>query len=156
MVLLIGLCCRTEVVSGSFSDTLLLEGRGAGAGPTASAVMGDVVDIARGNQLPAFSIMADSLQRIQPALMDQHIGAYYVRLAVLDQPGVIADVSAILRDHNISIGSMLQRGRDPGEAVPVVLITHESKEKALTKAMEQIGALQAVVAEPKIIRIEAL
>ena len=88
--------------------------------------------------------------------MDQHIGPYYVRLAVLDQPGVIADVSAILRDHNISIGSMLQRGRDPGEPVPVVLITHESEEKSLTKAMEHIGVLKAVVAKPKIIRIEAL
>ena len=106
--------------------------------------------------MPAFSILADSLQPIQPAFMDQHIGPYYVRLAVLDQPGVIADVSAILRDHKISIGSMLQRGRDPGEPVPVVLITHESKEKALTKAMERIGELQAVVEDPKFIRIEAL
>ena len=134
----------------------MFEGRGAGEGPTASAVMGDVIDVARGNRLPTFSISADSLRPIQSATMDHHVGPYYVRLTVIDQPGVIADISAILRDRNISIGSMLQRGRDPGEPVPVVLITHECKEKALTKAMEQISALKAVAEKPKIIRIEAL
>jgi homoserine dehydrogenase len=88
--------------------------------------------------------------------LDRHIGPYYVRLSVLDQPGVIADISAILRDLHISIGSMLQRGRDPGEPVPVVLITHESEEAALAKAMTLIGDLDSVVEEPKIIRIESL
>jgi len=144
------------VVEGEYIDKVVFEGRGAGEGPTASAVMGDVIDVARGNRLPTFSIAADSLRPIQSATMDHHVGPYYVRLTVIDQPGVIADISAILRDRNISIGSMLQRGRDPGEPVPVVLITHECKEKALTKAMEQISALKAVAEKPKIIRIEAL
>ena len=144
------------VAEGKYIDKVVFEGRGAGEGPTASAVMGDVIDVARGNRLPTFSIAADSLRPIQSATMDHHVGPYYVRLTVIDQPGVIADISAILRDLNISIGSMLQRGRDPGEPVPVVLITHECKEKALTKAMEQISALKAVAEKPKIIRIEAL
>ncbi len=144
------------VVEGGYIDKVVFEGRGAGEGPTASAVMGDVIDVARGNRLPTFSISADGLRTIQSTTMDHHVGPYYVRLTVIDKPGVIADISAILRDRNISIGSMLQRGRDPGEPVPVVLITHECKEKALTKAMEQISALKAVAEEPKIIRIEAL
>ena len=144
------------VVEGEYIDKVVFEGRGAGEGPTASAVMGDVIDVARGNRLPTFSIAADSLRPIQSATMDHHVGPYYVRLTVIDQPGVIADISAILRDLNISIGSMLQRGRDPGEPVPVVLITHECKEKALTKAMEQISALKAIAEKPRIIRIEAL
>jgi homoserine dehydrogenase len=88
--------------------------------------------------------------------MDRHVGPYYVRLSVLDRPGVIADISAILRDEQISIGSMLQRGRDPGEAVPVVLITHENEEAAMSRAMSLIGGLDSVVEEPKIIRIETL
>ena len=144
------------VAEGDFVDRVVFEGRGAGEGPTASAVMGDVCDIARGIRLPAFSVAASDLAAIDPAPMDRHVGPYYVRLTVIDQPGVIADLSAILRDHQLSIGSMLQRGRDPGEPVPVVLITHESEEAAMAQAMTQIGNLEAVVEQPKIIRIEEL
>ena len=144
------------VAEGDFVDRVVFEGRGAGEGPTASAVLGDLVDIARGIRMPAFSVPADSLQTLPTAPMDRHVGPYYVRLSVLDRPGVIADISAILRDEQISIGSMLQRGRDPGEAVPVVLITHENEEAAMSRAMSLIGGLDSVVEEPKIIRIETL
>ena len=144
------------VAEGDFIDRVLFEGRGAGEGPTASAVLGDLVDIGRDIRLPAFSVPAEALQALQPAPMDSHVGPYYVRLSVLDRPGVIADISAILRDEHISIGSMLQHGRDPGEAVTVVLITHENEEAAMGRAMALIGGLEAVLEEPKIIRIEAL
>jgi homoserine dehydrogenase len=144
------------VAEGDFVDRVVFEGRGAGEGPTASAVLGDLVDIARNIRMPAFSVPADSLRTLPAAPMDRHVGPYYVRLSVLDRPGVIADISAILRDEQISIGSMLQRGRDPGEAVPVVLITHENEEAAMSRAMSLIGGLDSVVEEPKIIRIETL
>jgi len=144
------------VAEGDFVDRVVFEGRGAGEGPTASAVLGDLVDIGRNIRLPAFSVPAAALQTLQPAPMDSHVGPYYVRLSVLDRPGVIADISAILRDEHISIGSMLQRGRNPGEAVTVVLITHENEEAAMSRAMALIGGLEAVLEEPKIIRIEAL
>ena len=144
------------VAEGDFVDRVVFEGRGAGAGPTASAVVGDLIDIGRNIRLPAFSVPANALKVLPPAVMDRHVGPYYVRLSVLDQPGVIADISAILRDQEISIGSMLQRGRAPGEAVPVVLITHENEEAAMVRAMALIGGLESVVEEPKIIRIEAL
>jgi len=144
------------VAEGDFIDRVLFEGRGAGEGPTASAVLGDLVDIGRNIRLPAFSVPAEALQALQPAPMDSHVGPYYVRLSVLDRPGVIADISAILRDEHISIGSMLQHGRDPGEAVTVVLITHENEEAAMGRAMALIDGLEAVLEEPKIIRIEAL
>jgi homoserine dehydrogenase len=74
---------------------------------------------------------------------------------VVDRPGVIADVTAVLRDHGVSLESMLQRGRSPGEAVPVVLVTHETQESAMTAALERIGALDAVLETPTLIRIEA-
>ena len=67
--------------------------------------------------------------------MSAHVGPYYIRLMVVDRPGVIADVTAALRDQGISLESMLQRGRSPGEAVPVVLVTHETKESAMRAAM---------------------
>jgi len=88
--------------------------------------------------------------------MDRHVGAYYLRLMVLDRPGVIADVTGILRDHAISLESMLQRGRAPGEAVPVVLTTHDCEEAAMRAALSRIGALGAVLEKPALIRIEPL
>ena len=144
------------VVEGDFVDRTVYEGRGAGAGPTASAVVADIIDIARGTRLPTFSVPSGELFPLPPASMAQHCGPYYVRLTVRDQPGVIADISAIFRDDRISIESLLQRGRAPDEAVPVVLITHETEEAAFTRALAQIAKLDAVVSPPKMIRIELL
>ncbi len=87
--------------------------------------------------------------------MAAHVGAYYLRLMVVDRPGVIADVTAVLRDQGVSLESMLQRGRSPGEAVPVVLVTHETREAAMRAALERIAELGAVMEAPTMIRIEA-
>jgi len=86
--------------------------------------------------------------------MSAHVGAYYLRLMVVDRPGVIADVTAVLRDQRISLESMLQRGRSPGEAVPVVLVTHETQESAMRDALTRIAGLDAVLEAPTLIRIE--
>jgi homoserine dehydrogenase len=88
--------------------------------------------------------------------MERHRGAYYVRLMVLDQPGVIADVAAVLRDEQVSMESMLQRGRAPDEAVPVVLTTHETEEAAMQRALDRIIRLKTIVEPPHMIRIETL
>jgi homoserine dehydrogenase len=88
--------------------------------------------------------------------MTAHEGGYYLRLMVLDRPGVIADVTSILRDHGISLETMIQRGRAPGEAVPVVLTTHETQESAMRAALSRIAALETVVEPPALIRIETL
>jgi len=86
--------------------------------------------------------------------MDRHVGTYYVRLVVRDEPGVIADISAALRDERVSLESVLQRGRAPNEAVPVVLTTHETSEAAMQRVMNRITALTAVMEPPCMIRIE--
>jgi homoserine dehydrogenase len=144
------------VAEGDFVDRTVFEGRGAGEGPTASAVVADIIDIGRDIVLPVFSVPVGALQAQPVSPMEHHVGPYYIRLSVLDQPGVIADVSAILRDEEISIESLLQRARAPGEAVPVVMITHDTEEAALNRAMERIGALPAVQEPPMIIRMEQL
>ena len=144
------------VADGDFVGTCVFEGRGAGAGPTASAVAADLVDIARGARIPAFVVPATELAPSHTLPMDQHHGAYYVRLMVVDQPGVIADVSAVLRDEQVSMESMLQRGRAPGEPVPVVITTHETREASMTRALNRIGELDSVVEPPRMIRIESL
>ena len=138
-----------------FVGTLFLQGRGAGAGPTASAVVADLIDIARGISVPVWG-MANRRLSPRPFLpIAAHRGAYFLRLMVVDQPGVLADVTAILRDHGISLESMLQHGRKPGEAVPIVLVTHETSEAAIRAAIAGIAGLEAVLKAPALIRIES-
>jgi homoserine dehydrogenase len=142
------------VAEGDFVGRVVLEGRGAGAGPTASAVVADLVDIATGRRVPPFGVPTASLERMPGAPMERHQGAYYIRLMVVDQPGVIADVAAALRDERVSLESMIQRGRSENEAVPVVLTTHVTVEAAMRKALAAIGKLASVLEPPHMIRIE--
>jgi homoserine dehydrogenase len=142
------------VTEGDFVGRVMLEGRGAGAGPTASAVVADLVDLARNRFTPVWGAEASELSNAPSIPMAAHVGTYYLRLMVVDRPGVIADVTAVLRDQGISLESMLQRGRSPGEAVPVVLVTHETQESAMRSALERIAALDAVLEAPTLIRIE--
>jgi len=142
------------VAEGDFVGRVMLEGRGAGAGPTASAVVADLIDIARGRLTPVWGAASGALSDAPSRLMSTHVGAYYLRLMVVDRPGVIADVTAVLRDQGVSLESMLQRGRSPGEAVPVVLVTHETGETAMGAALVRIAALDAVLEPPTLIRIE--
>ena len=144
------------VAEGDFVGTVLSEGRGAGAGPTASAVVADLIDIARGVFIPTFALPASKLRRLASTPIEHHVGSHYVRLMVVDRPGVIADVAAALRDAEISVEAMLQHGRSPDEAVPVVITTHETTGAAMDSALRRIADLGAVLEPPRRIRIEAL
>ena len=142
------------VIEGDFVGTTMFQGRGAGQGPTASAVVADLVDVARGRHMPAFVVPAASLADRPAAPMDRHVGAYYMRLMVQDRPGVISAVSGALAKERISLESMLQRGRSQSGDVPVVLTTHETEEAAMRRALTHIAKLKAVAQEPCLIRIE--
>lgn len=144
------------VADGDFVEGTMFEGPGAGAGPTASAIVADLADIARGTRLPTFSVPVEALAKIASAPMTRHKGPYYVRLMLVDRPGVIAEVTAILRDEKVSMESMLQRQRAPGEPVPVVLTTHATREAAMRRALEKIDRLETVVESSRMIRIETL
>jgi len=144
------------VATGNFVQDSVFEGRGAGAGPTASSVVSDLIDIAVGRRMPAFGIPAKDLAKLAVSPMERHSGEYYVRLTVQDRPGVIADVAAALRDERISMAAMIQRGKSPDNIVPVVLMTHATEEAAMTRALARIGRFEAVVQPPRMIRIETL
>jgi len=130
------------------------EGRGAGAGPTASAVVADLVDIARGNRVATFGVPVAELAAHPTASMSAHRGCYYIRLMVLDRPGVLADVAAVLRDSDVSIEALIQRARNPNQPVPIVLTSHLVTEAQMTTALAAIGRLATVVEPPRMIRIE--
>ncbi|MBK8210824.1 MAG: homoserine dehydrogenase [Rhodospirillales bacterium] len=142
------------VAEGDFADRIVQEGRGAGERPTASAVVADIADIACGRHAPTFGIPVERLQALPALPMSRHRGCYYVRLMLLDQPGVLADVTAILRDDAVSMEAVLQRARAPGEAVPVVMTTHEAEEASMVQALRRIGELPSSVEPPRMIRIE--
>jgi homoserine dehydrogenase len=141
---------------GDYVGRVMFEGRGAGSNPTASAVVADLADLAAGRHAPAFGVPAAKLQPLKAAAMADHVGRYYIRLIVRDQPGVLADVSAVLRDEKISIESLVQRGRSEAENQPVavMLISHEAREADMARAMKRIARLRSVLQMPALIRIE--
>jgi homoserine dehydrogenase len=140
-------------VTGDCVGKLVLTGPGAGAGATASAVIADLVDVAAGRRTPVFGVPTDALVAATPVSIDELHGAYYLRLMVYDKPGVIAGIAGSLGSHGVSIESVLQRGRNPGEVVPVVMVTHECDEAAMAAALAEIAALDAVAEAPTMIRI---
>ena len=149
------------VAEGAFVGRLMLEGRGAGEGPTATAVAADLIDIARGSAIPVWGCDADSLTQAVAMPSKSFTGEYYLRLNVQDRPGVIADITAVLRDNGVSLRSMLQHADahevrpDGTHAVPLVLLTHKTSEAAMQHALHHIAELAAVLDEPALIRIDA-
>jgi homoserine dehydrogenase len=131
------------------------EGRGAGAAPTASAVLADIVDIARGSTGPAFGRPARALKPPVAAEPGTLLTAFYLRFDVLDAPGVLAEIAGKLAQSGISIESMIQRGRSPGEAVSIVMITHECSHDAVARALKVIAVSDRVLGPPCMIPMES-
>jgi homoserine dehydrogenase len=145
------------VAEGDFVGRMLFQGRGAGAGPTASAVVADLIDVARGEWGPAFAMPASALSRFAVADTAAHVGRFYVRLTVEDRPGVLAAITAILRDVAVSVESVIQRGQDAATGgVYFVLTTHRTTQGAVTQAAEQLAALPSVLSAPTVLAIMEL
>ena len=130
------------------------EGRGAGSGPTTSAVIADLVDVARGAFGPAFGRPASELTAPKRVPAETRSSAYYLRFQVLDVPGVMAEISRHLANEQVSIESMIQRGRAPGEPVAIVMITHESSHVAVVRALSAIATSDKVFEAPCMIPME--
>lgn len=140
------------VLEGDFIGAAVLEGPGAGAGPTASALAADIIDIARGKTGPAFGVPAAALLKAGRA--SGHTPAsYYLRLALKDEPGVLARVAAALGQENISIHQMRQIADDKGGA-RVLMTTHETRRDHLDAALEAIAKSDVSTDAPVAIRIE--
>ena len=131
------------------------EGRGAGREPTTQSVVADLVDIARGNFGPAFGWPAASLKPLAPSDPGAATSAYYLRFEVLDVPGVLAEIARHLAESRVSIESMIQRGRSPGEPVSIVMITHETSQASVERALKAIATSDKVRAHPCMIPMEA-
>ncbi len=141
------------VAEGDFAGRLLFQGRGAGDGPTASAVVADLVDIARGNNSHVFGMPVADLAALPPADTASRHGRYYLRLTVADRPGVLAELTAALRDHGVSIESLIQRGHAANGDALVVMVTHGAGEARVVAALAQMAASDAVTGAPVMMHI---
>lgn len=140
------------VLEGDSVGQIVLRGAGAGEGPTASAVMGDVMDLARGMRLPVFGQPADSLARPTPAATSV-AAPYYLRLQLSDKPGALAKVATVLGESGVSISRMRQYGHADTSA-PVLIVTHKTTRDAIDVAIAGLPATRVVEGEPVAIRIE--
>lgn len=141
------------VAEGNFVGRLFFEGRGAGEGPTASAVCADLLDVARGECGPAFSMPANRMEALPTADPASHIGRYYLRSIVADRPGVLAELTAILRDCDVSIESLIQRGQAENGGVYLVMITHMAPEKMVRAALAKMQASDSLLGQPMMMHI---
>ncbi len=145
-------------ITGDAIGPTMYYGQGAGMMATASAVVGDVIELARdilsgvSRRVPPLAFQ--ELKELKIKDIGEVVSKYYLRFSVADRPGVLSKISGILGSHNISISSVLQKGRHEEKAVPLVIITHESQEKNLRHALGEIGGLDVVMDNPRVIRIE--
>jgi homoserine dehydrogenase len=146
-------------ITGDNVGNLMFYGRGAGQLPTASAVWSDTLEIARrvAHGIPALDTDLPSIGRnpLPLRLVDEIRSAYYLRVMAMDRPGVLAQVAGILGRHDISLVSVLQKERARNEAVPVVMMTHEARERDMRAALAAIDKLPVVAARTTMIRVEA-
>jgi homoserine dehydrogenase len=144
-------------VEGDATGSTMYYGRGAGSIPTGSAVASDIVDIARNihkNSVGRVPTIPEFTGEARIRKIDDIISRYYFRFSALDKPGVLSKISGILGKYNISITSVIQKGRRIGEAVPLVVLTHEAQEKDVRQAIAEIDTLQVVMGPTCMIRVE--
>lgn len=146
------------VAEGNFSGRLLFQGAGAGDGPTASAVVADIIDIARGDlggeAGAPFSIQVAEMEEMAPAASGHRMGRAYIRFMVADRPGVLAEITAAMRDAGVSIESLIQKGRhEAGGEVLVAMVTHEGPESAVTEALRLLDGSASLAAAPLVMQI---
>ncbi|MET0180196.1 MAG: homoserine dehydrogenase [Novosphingobium sp.] len=153
------------VAEGNFSGRLLFQGAGAGDGPTASAVVADLIDIARGmgagSEAEApFSIPVSELEAMPPAPTGHRVGKAYLRFIVADRPGVLAEIAAAMRDAGVSIESLIQKGgqahlggADLGEPVLLSMVTHEGPERCIGEALRLLDGSASLTEPPLVMHI---
>ena len=142
------------VLEGDAVGQIVLRGAGAGEGPTASAVMGDILDIARGTRVSTFGQPATSLRPTQGARSSAP-APFYLRMGLVDKPGALAKIAAVLGDAGVSIDRMRQYGHDSADA-PVLIVTHKTTRTALDEAIAAMNATGVLASPPVAIRIETV
>jgi homoserine dehydrogenase len=143
------------VTHGDFVGRSVFEGRGAGEKPTASAVVSDIIDIAKELKLYPFGVDVEKLDDLEVAPIEELESLYYIRLHVIDQPGVFAAITNVLQEEKISMKTLIQREEDNNGGATVVMTLHKTVEKKVNNALKKLEALKSVMNKPRVIRIES-
>jgi len=147
-------------LAGDAVGDIVLYGQGAGSMPTGSAVVSDVIAIARNllrgatGRVPPASFQQDQRRPLRIRRMEEIVSLYYLRFMVLDRPGVLSQISGVLGRHGISISSVLQQGRKEGQTVPVVIMTHTSTERDVQASLREIDRMPFISEPTTLIRVE--
>ncbi len=141
------------VAEGNFVGRLFFQGRGAGDGPTASAVVADLIDVARDEYGDAFAMPVAALTPQKTADAGARVGRAYLRFKVKDQPGVLAEIAAATRDAGVSIESMIQRGASEEDGVLVAIVTHASEERCVRDTLERLAGSDSLLDTPMVMHI---
>lgn len=147
-------------IQGNAVGNIMLYGMGAGMMPTGSAVVSDLMDLARDmalncpQRIPPLAFSEDRLARLPIKPVTDITTCYYFRFAAVDRPGVLSKISGILGKNNISISAVIQKGRGVAGAVPIVMVTHEAMEANVRRALDEMKELDVVLSPTQLIRIE--
>ena len=141
------------VAEGNFSGRLMFQGAGAGDGPTASSIVADLIDIARGDTGAVFAMPAKDMGKSERAESGNRCGKSYVRFVVADKPGVLAEITAAMRDAEVSIESLIQTEKTDEGSVLISMVTHESRECDVTKALELLASSSSLQEAPVIMHL---
>ena len=147
-------------LAGDFVGPVMFIGRGAGMDPTASAVVGELIDVSRnilagiGRRAAPLGFQDDAVAALPLKPMGEIVSKYYLRFSAVDRPKVLSRIAGVLGDYGISIESMIQTARSDDESVPIVIMTHEAREADVRAALAQIDTLEIITATTNLIRIE--
>ena len=148
-------------IKGDAIGPTLFYGQGAGRMPTGSAVVSDLVELGRnvlirasGRRVPLLSFQASAIEKIPLKKMDDGVMPFYMRFSALDRPRVLSKISGILGKNNISISAVIQKGRQVNGAVPIVMMTHEAREKNVHQALKEIDHLGVILGKTMFLRVE--
>ncbi|MFK7841104.1 MAG: homoserine dehydrogenase [Sphingorhabdus sp.] len=141
------------VAEGNFSGRLMFQGAGAGEGPTASAVVADLIDIARGETGTVFAAPAGEMEPCERAESGNRSGKSYIRFIVADKPGVLAEITAAMRDADVSIESLIQTEKTDEGSVLISMVTHDSRERNVAKSLEALSSSTSLQFEPVVMHL---
>ena len=141
------------VAEGNFSGRLMFQGAGAGDGPTASSVVADLIDIARGENGTVFAVPASKMEKIDRAESGNRTGKTYIRFVVADKPGVLAEITAAMRDANVSIESLIQTEKTGEGSVLISMVTHDCLERDVTDSLANLSSSTSLQGAPVVMHL---
>jgi homoserine dehydrogenase len=160
MLASVGQAFNAVYATGEHTGPVMFYGKGAGMMPTGSAVLSDLIQMARGIRLkgpaslPPLGFYGRFPQGTHLRRMEELVSKYYIRFPVVDRPGVLSKISGILGEHGISILTVIQKGRQKGGPVHIIMLTHEARERDLRQALTEIDRLEVVLDQSLYLRIE--